>query len=51
MEIAIKGTADEIAALILEIQERRVDKDLAKQIMNQIQARAESRRNEPVFRP
>ncbi|MCM1236134.1 MAG: hypothetical protein NC489_39120 [Ruminococcus flavefaciens] len=35
MEIAIKGTAEEIAALVLAVQERR-DGDLPDKVMNQI---------------
>lgn len=49
MEIFIKGTPEEIAALALELQERRVLEDLTDGVVNRLQAAAD--RNEPVYRP
>ena len=48
MEIIIKGNAKEIAALVLEIQERRVLEDLADDVVSHLQAALD--RSEPVFR-
>lgn len=49
MEITIKGSAKEIAALALELQERRVLEGLANDLINHLQAAAD--RNEPVYQP
>lgn len=48
MEIIIKGNAKEIAALVLELQERRVLEGLANDLINHLQAALD--RSEPVFR-
>lgn len=49
MQITVTGTPKEIAALVLEIQERRVLEDLADDLVNHLQAAAD--RNEPVYQP
>lgn len=49
MQVTITGTPKEIAALALELQERRVLEDLADDVVNRLQAAAS--RNEPVFQP
>lgn len=49
MQVAINGTPKEIAALALELQERRVLEDLTDGVVNRLQAAAD--RNEPVFQP
>lgn len=49
MEITIKATPKEIAALALELQERRVLEDLADDLINHLQVAAD--RNEPVYQP
>lgn len=49
MEITIKATPKEIAALVLELQERRVLEGLADDLINHLQAAAD--RNEPVYQP
>ena len=49
MEIIIKATPKEIAALTLELQERRFLEDLADDLINHLQVAAD--RNEPVYQP
>ena len=49
MEIIIKCEPKEIAALALELQERRVLEDLADDLVSHLQAAAD--RNEPVYQP
>lgn len=49
MEITIKATPKEIAALALELQKRRVLEDLADDLINHLQVAAD--RNEPVYQP
>lgn len=49
MQVTINGTPKEIAALALELQERRALEDLTDGVVNRLQAAAD--RNEPVYRP
>lgn len=49
MEITIKATPKEIAALVLELQERRPLEGLADDLVSHLQAAED--RNESVFRP
>lgn len=49
MQVTINGTPKEIAALALELQERRVLEDLTDGVVNRLQAAVD--RNEPVYRP
>lgn len=49
MEITIKGSAKEIAALALELQERRALDGLADDLVSHLQAAAD--RSEPVYQP
>lgn len=49
MQVTINGTPKEIAALALELQERRVLEDLTDGVVNRLQDAAD--RNEPVYRP
>lgn len=49
MEILIKGTPEEIAALAREIQERHVSEGLAGDVVNRLQEKLHQ--NEPVFQP
>lgn len=49
MQVVITGTPKEIAALALELQERRVLEGLANDLINHLQAAAD--RNESVFQP
>lgn len=49
MEIIIKGEPKEVAALALELQERRILEGLANDLINHLQAAAD--RNEPVYQP
>lgn len=49
MEITIKATPKEIAALALELQERRILEDLGDKLLDSLQAAAD--RNEQAYRP
>lgn len=49
MQVTFTGTPKEIAAIVLELQERRVLEDLTDGVVNRLQAAAD--RNEPVYQP
>lgn len=50
MQITVTGTPKEIAALVLEIQERQLGgSDVANSVVNLLQTR--STQTEPVFQP
>lgn len=49
MQVTVTGTPKEIAALALELQERRVLEGLADDLINHLQAAVD--RSEPVYQP